>query len=780
MTAAPENKKRRRRQGRGKRDKSARGPFLVRHPFSDGSLEERRALVALIGQHEQQKFAELLPAVDALCARINALHAISVLSGHALTATVSDTARHDARRKFEPKVQQGHVELLQALFLRSAWRREAPCADPPDIQFLFDKLPELFDAFQRMRYPQAPAEPRVPEEEAKWQTEHAVRAVQEYLRAHTSMVRNWGYFRHVIRITKQQVAGADALFEAEYGLSLSQLVDLFVWLIRRHEDALNDHRRRMHSVLRASSASAIAAELFTQFPMLSKATGLAAHLAEPGLPLEQAKYAVLPALDTVLPLCFLVAAEDVAEAARLPAEAVLRVLHRVSLGFGDLAETAPETLFLDNPVWTHPLISMGDRIFFCALPQTLASFIHRIIDDLAAPHARLQDKLRRSRAEFLEDRIETLMRDAFPGAALARGFQWLEGDRTYESDLLLRFDDTLLLAEAKSGGVSWPALRGAPGRMVQHIKELIVAPSDQSGRLSERLKAEILGQALPDGSGLNCPVPLDGVNCIIRLSVTLQDFATIQSVPRLLADADLLSSQFPLAPCISLADLEVVLETLDEPVLRLHYLRRRAELLLAARTTGDELDMLGLFLDTGLNLGDHEAGDSQITMLGYSLRIDRHFSRLDEGMPSTLPRAQIRAWVRHFCSQLAGRRTAGWTLLARALLMLGASDQEDVERRVWALMRKLRAGKQVKHEHDSFVIVPPLHRREAVAFHVAGLDRGPPFREKAANISQQAFESDHVDTCTVFSIPCTAEQLQYVGVALMIREDRPVPRLTVL
>ena len=742
-------------------------------------MEDRRALVALIGQHEQRKFADLLPAVDGLCSRINALHAISVLSGHALMTNVSD-AGQGARKRFEPKVQQGHVELLQALFLRSAWQREAPCADPPDIQFLFDKLPELFDAFQRMRYPQAPAEPRVPDEEGKWRTEHAVRAVQEYLRAHTSMVRNWGYFGHVVRITKQQVAGADALFETEYGLSLSQLVDLFVWLIRRHEDALNDHRRRMHSVLRASSASDIAAALFVQFPMLIKATGLAAHLAEPGLTLEQAKYAVLPALDTVLPLCFLVAAEDVAEAVHLPAETVLHVLHRVSLGFGDLTDTAPETLFLDNPVWTHPLISMGDRIFFCALPQTLASFVHRIVDDLAAPHPRLQDKLRRSRAEFLEERIETLMRDAFPGAALARGFQWREGDRTYESDLLLRFDDTLLLVEAKSGGVSWPALRGAPGRMVQHIKELIVAPSDQSGRLAERLKAEILGQVPPDGSGLDCPVPLDGVACILRLSVTLQDFATIQSVPRLLADADLLSSQFPLAPCISLADLEVVLETLDAPVLRLHYLRRRAELLLAARTTGDELDMLGLFLDTGLNLGEHEAGDSQITMLGYSLRIDRHFSRLDEGIPSTLPRAQIRAWVRHFCRQLAERRTAGWTLLARSLLMLGASDQEEVERRVWALMRKLRAGKQVKREHDSFVIVPPLHRREAVAFHVAGLNKGLPFREKAANISQQAFECDHVDTCTVFSIRCTAEQLQYVGVALMVREDRPIPRLTVL
>ena len=72
-------KKRRRRQGGNKHCASARGPFLVRHPLSEGSLEDRRAVVALIGQHEQQKFSELLPAVHGLCARINALHAISEL-----------------------------------------------------------------------------------------------------------------------------------------------------------------------------------------------------------------------------------------------------------------------------------------------------------------------------------------------------------------------------------------------------------------------------------------------------------------------------------------------------------------------------------------------------------------------------------------------------------------------------------------------------------------------------------------------------------------------------
>lgn len=128
----------------------------------------------------------------------------------------------------------------------------------------------------------------------------------------------------------------------------------------------------------------------------------------------------------------------------------------------------------------------------------------------------------------------------------------------------------------------WAAAIGNRGQwaqsktpLVKHIQELIVAPSDQSARLAKRLREAISGTA----NGIsNFPLSLDGIHVVSRLSVTLHDFATVQSIPALLLEAGLIRSEHRLAPCTTLADLEVVFDILDTPYLRMHYLRRRAEL----------------------------------------------------------------------------------------------------------------------------------------------------------------------------------------------------------
>lgn len=141
-------------------------------------------------------------------------------------------------------------------------------------------------------------------------------------------------------------------------------------------------------------------------------------------------------------------------------------------------------------------------------------------------------------------------------------------------DVAIRVDTTLFLVEAKSGRVSWPALRGAPERTVRDINELIVAASNQSARLAQRLGEELNGTRTADP--LNFPIALEGLRSVVRLSVTLHDFATLQSIPRLVVDAGLAEGAQRLAPCISLADFEAVAELLDSPHILLHYQSRRA------------------------------------------------------------------------------------------------------------------------------------------------------------------------------------------------------------
>jgi hypothetical protein len=464
--------------------------------------------------------------------------------------------------------------------------------------------------------------------------------------------------------------------------------------------------------------------------------------------------------------------EEIAIKYEVNLDAVSKLTARLSLAPGALADQAPEGLFLNNPVWLQPLIKMQKGAYFCALPQTLMSFVLPIAEELLKPFESLQKKLSDVKASYLEDEVFRLFENAFPGADTHRGFKWQEGKEEYENDLVVRFDTTLILIEAKSGRVTWPALRGAPSRLIEHIKELIVKPSDQSGRLGQRIEGDIARLQAGEAPTLNFPLALEGVTCVARLSVTLHDFATIQSVPGLLADAGVLKNKFPLAPCMSLADLEVMLDLLNASYIRLHYLRRRAELLLSLNTIGHELDMLGLYLDTSLNLGVVQTRYNSFVTVGYSTKIDRYYTLRDEGLVGQKPKPHTSAWFVRLCEQLQQRSRRGWSEIACELLSIASIDQQRLERHIRNLATRLLSGKPLKQGQDSIVLIPPERIHHAFAFQVKLRDGPGPYGSNAENIAQQAFESEHVKRCVVIVVDAQSTDLPYLSAGIFTALER--------
>lgn len=771
-------KKKRKPRKRTTTHASARGPFLVPHPLQGIELDIRRKYVAAVAEAEAIRFKEYLDRLVTLAGVISPLHVLAILSSYALMKSADEADFGSKRLSLTDEVQQGHVEYLQALLLRHAWVARDP-PDPDVMQEVFDVLPALFEAYGKMSVPhrrQAPGDEdhdtdRLAAEQL------AAEAVQKVLRGHTAVVRNWGYFNAVRRIAGEVLGSADAEFCAEYGLTLTQVILLFEHLVRRLERNVNDFRRRLFEVFQAASPPQMGRELAHQFAEIKGVEDLRKLLCDGGVTLREAKFRILMALEGVLPRFLLFDAKTIAQELGLDETAASGLLKRLSLSFGDLRDKTPESLLLDNPMWLQPLIEVHQGIFFSAVPQTLMSFVLQIVESLAQPHVALRKRLQRGRAQYLEDAAERLLRAAFPGCELVRGYKWTEGERRYESDLAMRYDATILLVESKSGGVSWPALRGAPQRMVRQIQDLIVDPSDQSARLAERLKEAITGAP---GPVADFPLPLKGVRAISRLSVTLHDFATVQSIPHLLRDAGFIRSEHRLAPCLTLADLEVVVDILDTPYLRMHYLRRRAELLPTAVTFGDELDSLGMYLDTGFNIGEAEAGTQQLMMIGYSAKLDRYYSCIDEGLPARKPKVNITPWIRALCDQLMARTVAGWYEMAHALLTLGHDEQLGVERELRKRMKWLRTGKPAKHDLDSVLVVPQVHRRMAVAFQMRMPGDRRPSKETAVNLASHAFEASHVEVCAIFGFRADVEDMSYRSANLCYRTDRPVDARTYL
>lgn len=763
------NKKKPRKPQKAKSN-SARGPFMVGHPMNGLSSDIRRQFVLESVANSKVKFAELLPKLLESVSRFDPLHSIALMSVYGLMATAE---RQDkaGNKGWRPRIQQGHVEYLQALCLRHPLdleNRHFP--EPPDIQNYFDWVPELFEASQLIRHPGVAAEG---EDQKVFQNRLAIAGVQEFIRAHTSVVRNWGYFKSVTRISRALFERIDEPFSRIFGLKLTKVVDIFESLVRRQEDRINDHRHKIHATFaRKSSQGAMVDAFFAAYPEFhGELDDFRARLTAPGVSKQETFGRILAVTDRLVAQLLIIDCEELGPQHDVDPKVLGTFLNWLSLGLGDLDEEDPEALFLDNPVWLRPLVYFNHTSYFCALPQSLMSFVFPIVDELIQPYPDLAKKLSLARASFLEDEVAILFEKGLPGAQLSRGFKWREGSQQFESDLVVRYDTTILLVEAKSGKVSWPALRGAPARMIEHIRSLIVDPSDQSGKLALRLQEDIERMRRGETTQLRFPVPMEGVTCVVRLSVTLHDFATLQSVPGMLAEAGILQNKYPLAPCMSLADLEIVLDLFDEPCVRLHYLRRRAELLFKINAVGDELDMLGFYLDTSLDVGAMNKESSTFLLPGYSKRVDRYYTQIDEGIRMPKPQPNTSAWFKRLCEQLFQRNRPGWSEIACALLSVSPTDQRLIERRVRKISAKIKIGKLPKDGHDVIFSIPPAGVKQALVFQVKRGDEVG-YGADSQNIARQSFETPYVEKSIVIVIDALSEELAYLSAGLFLATER--------
>lgn len=744
---------------------SGRGPFFAPHPANQLSMEERRAYVTAKCQYARVRFPVLLEEMETLLDRFDPLFTLAVVATYALMRS----PRYEPSRKDEPRVQQGHVEFLQAMALRREPRRDLDLAPPEDIQKIFDALPELFELQQDVRL-------RPEEEESDRNVSSdggALKEVQEYLRARTAVVRNWGFFGAVTRIATEQFQLLDEEFKSKSGLKLTDIVRLFEHLMRRQERLVSAHWQKLRSAFSKKDVAGIVDRFFEVFPFSGDTEEWAKSTKAGAETTENAKAALLPLADRYLVQCFFLAPDSLAQELELDYAALKNLMDQLSLPLGS-CNVPPKELFLNNPVWLKPFISLGDGQYFCAVPQTAMSFVYPIVDELLSDHPQLISRLASTRASYLEGAVLRLLAAGFPGADFRESLRWQHGGQEFETDLVMRFDTTLLLVEAKSGRVTWSALRGAPNRLVEHVKKLIVEPSEQSGRLASVLQQEIERRRSGAPPEFDFPLALDGVTAVVRLSVMLHDFATIQSVPTMLKEAGLLKNAYPLAPCMSLADLEIVLDLLEEPYSRLHYLRQRAFTLLSHRVVADEMDLLGFYLDTGLSFGGLEPGKHRMIATGYSQSIDRYYALLDEGIASKKPVRALTAWFRSLCEQISKRPTPGWSELTFTLLSVLPADQKKIERRVRKIAEKVRRGKPLPNGHDSIILTGPSWVNTALVFQVRGSIARERGAKQSENLASAAFEQGHVERCHVIVINPDAYELRYQGASVWYRTDRNV------
>ena len=179
---------------------------------------------------------------------------------------------------------------------------------------------------------------------------------------------------------------------------------------------------------------------------------------------------------------------------------------------------------------------------------------------------------------------------------------WSPADASdiFENDLLVQLDTLLFVVEVKAGGVADTARRGADKTLKRVIDDLVVAPARQSQRFAEFLTANQRRHEFKTRRGNLNVIDTSNTRVVIRLSVILEPPGDSHTRWNGLREAGLIDDDTLGCPTYLLTDLETIFEDLDPVSQRLHYLARREDIERHVNYAADEIDLLGLYIDTGL------------------------------------------------------------------------------------------------------------------------------------------------------------------------------------
>ena len=146
-----------------------------------------------------------------------------------------------------------------------------------------------------------------------------------------------------------------------------------------------------------------------------------------------------------------------------------------------------------------------------------------------------------------------------------------------------------------------------------------------------------------------------------------------------------------------------VFDLLEHPVQILHYMMKREAVEASVGYLADELDLLGLYLTTLLNIGDVEP-DVELTLPAMSAPLDTYYNSLDAGVTLDKPRpatsplfASIFSQLN--CAALPDGRRSGWpSTCSRPTTRAGS-------RRCW---RSSRSESTCMEEGSQALLRPPL------------------------------------------------------------------------
>lgn len=714
--------------------------LVVQKPFEDDERKKMQKAMSELATEGLAEIPKLYNEMLSLLQSCDPLGLIGSLALYGLTASVSNEGVENAEGSMG--ILPNHLEILQTLLLtlpREKWGKKPHL--PNDVQRLIDILPKITQLilFQQI----------VSDEKAATDDNVELQSIMLKMRQHTFAVRNWGYLSHVIKISGELCSPIDDDFAKLFGFSISELISI---LSSMHE-LLEDRQTQNFAVRRSFSR---AKNIPQMVDLYFKNTG-----GFDGTPEELIE--VLPKDFTFMKtLSFLYAHYDlnvsdlatfsvseIQAKAELDEAVVRNALKKLSHKPEELTGVNLEYMPLDDPFWKKQGIELEDDIFYFPMPQAGFSHIHTIIEELAKA-AGISKKLESRRAEYLEQKTEELFKTYLEPIDVRSSVTWREGDIQWEHDLVAVIDRVLFVVEAKSHKLTPSGKRGSPQKLKKHVKDIIIHASEQSARLETLLAEAKEGQNSAIESCQQAKLDFNKADYVIRLSVTLSDLTAVILDELDFRKVGWLPEGLELAPSMIISDLFCVFEVLSNPIYIAHYLHERFYFQKKVSVLGDELDILGFYLENGFNIAFPE-GASSLVISGMSSEIDKFFMSADQGIHLPKPQVEMRPLFRKTVSELIKNKNDGW--LPAGIHLLSCADmtkQKGIEKQLNKLRRKVKADNTICGNNACVIVLAPESRKAHIIFYLYSENNKATIRQYMNKVAVQVLKQENADACVVF------------------------------
>jgi hypothetical protein len=596
------------------------------NPFDGMNDSERGKAIAELARSHDENFSRSLKRLQEICRSHNFFQLLSHF-GYYDQILLDPKGKNS---KYEP-AEQNAIDVLQSLILQvpeNILQRSLDSCPPPQILTEVNKLLNgITLSFGLRRYG------------ALASGKNDLSQLSEMMRSHTAGVRNEGFPSQVRRTMIELVTPLDLAFQRRRGVKLTLLTETLWKVSDMIAKRINDDFKQRKAILFSDDTEHTLQNFLTHHRCTTSDTAnISAKVNREKMSLVTLRSYLTTLWDKGNFKMFIVNPDDwcsVYPESMIPS-CVDWVLSQWSVKLGELESSNPDHFFLDNPVWSKPLIQFGPRHYLFALPTLVQSFGRQLLEALIRTEGDLWQKYQSEiKPKFLERFVTKLFDAAAPTAKIFANVDWKPPNSIdrFETDLLVVLDAHALIVECKSGHISASARRGAPMRLEKDVAELIEKPTLQGQRFAELLSRSGTSLNLTDIHGEKHLVEADRLIRVGRINVTLDYFGPLGIQARTLRKKGLISKDLEAAATFAAHELESVVEVLDRPSLLFHYLQRRTEIERANDFLSNEMSLLAMYLSNGFDSGDFEGKEDHAMAVSLDGELDPYFMGKELGRP---------------------------------------------------------------------------------------------------------------------------------------------------